>query len=67
MVGKVNRVNGPDLDTQALQREYRCTVSDVPVNYAGLDRQDVQGAENRVRPRARPRARSQGSISYERP
>ena len=60
MVRKVNRVNGPDLDAQALQREYRCTVSDVPVNDAGLDRQDVQCTENRARPRARPRARSQG-------
>lgn len=43
MVGKVNRVNGPDFNAQALQREYRCTVSDMPVNDAGLDREDVQG------------------------
>ena len=42
MVRKVNRINRPDLDAQALQREYRCTVSDVPINDAGLDRQDVQ-------------------------
>lgn len=42
MVRKVNRINRPDLDAQALQWEYRCTVSDVPVNDAGLDGEDVQ-------------------------
>jgi hypothetical protein len=38
----MNRINWPDLDAQALQRENRCTVSDVPVNDAGLDGQNVQ-------------------------
>ena len=42
MVRKVDGINRPDLEAQALQREYRCTVSDVPVNDTGLDRQDVQ-------------------------
>ena len=42
MVRKVNRINRPDFDAQALQREYRCTVSDMPVNDAGLDGEDVQ-------------------------
>jgi hypothetical protein len=45
VVRKVNRIDRPDLDAQTLQREYRCTVSDMPVNDAGLDGQDVQGAE----------------------
>jgi hypothetical protein len=43
VVRKVNRINRPDLDPQALQRKYRCAVSDMPVNDAGLDREDVQG------------------------
>ena len=60
----MNRINRPDLDAQALQREYRCTVSDMPVNDAGLDGEDVQSAENRPRPRARPRARSQGRSEW---
>jgi hypothetical protein len=55
MVGKVNRVNGPDFDAQALQREYRCTVSDVPVNDAGLDREDVQGKSGKTKIAAKER------------
>lgn len=45
MVRKVDRINRPDLDAKPLQREYRSTVSDVPVNDAGLDRQNVQEEE----------------------